>query len=83
MNDAVQEDRPLYSNRRTNNYIKLIQHKYSHINVNELLRSAGIEPFQVEDEGYWFTQKQIKSVPSWTVPGKKKMIRFLFAGKIP
>ena len=59
MNDAVQEDRPLYSSRITNNYIKLIRHKYSHINVNELLRSAGIEPFQVEDEGHWFTQKQI------------------------
>lgn len=82
MNDAVQEDRPLYSSRITNNYITLIQHKHSHINVNELLRSAGIKPFQVEDEGHWFTQKQIKSVPSWTVQGGK-MIRFLFAGKIP
>lgn len=71
MNDAVQEDRPLYSSRITNNYITLIQHKYSHINVNELLRSAGIKPFQVEDEGHWFTQKQIKSVPSWTVQGGK------------
>jgi signal transduction histidine kinase/ActR/RegA family two-component response regulator len=59
MSDAVQEDRPLYSSRITNNYIKLIRHKYSHINVNELLRSAEIEPFQIEDEGHWFTQKQI------------------------
>ncbi|MBW2466853.1 MAG: phosphohydrolase, partial [Deltaproteobacteria bacterium] len=59
MNGAVREDRPLYSSRITKNYIKLIQHKYSYINVNELLRSAGIEPFQVEDEGHWFTQKEI------------------------
>ena len=59
MNDSVQEDRPLYSSRITNTYIKLIRHKYSYIDVNELLRSAGIEPFQIEDEGHWFTQKQI------------------------
>jgi len=59
MNDSFNEERPLYNSRITNTYIKLIRHKYSYINVNELLRSAGIEPFQVEDEGHWFTQEQI------------------------
>jgi hypothetical protein len=55
MSASNMDDRPLYSSRITNTYIKLIKRKYSYINVNELLRYAGIEPFQVEDEGHWFT----------------------------
>ena len=57
MSNVVQEDSPLYNSRILNTYVKLIRHKYSYINVNELLRSTGIKPFQVEDEGHWFTQK--------------------------
>jgi signal transduction histidine kinase len=59
MSVSQRDDRPLYSSRITNTYLKLIKRNYSYINVNELLRYAGIEPFQVEDEGHWFTQKQI------------------------
>jgi signal transduction histidine kinase len=59
MSVSQRDDRPLYSSRITNTYIKLIKRNYSYINVNELLRYAGIEPFQVEDEGHWFTQTQI------------------------
>ena len=59
MSEPVLDNRPLYSSRITKNYIKLIQHKYSLINVDELLRFAGIEPYQVEDEGLRFTRKQI------------------------
>ncbi|OGQ95412.1 MAG: phosphohydrolase [Deltaproteobacteria bacterium RIFOXYD12_FULL_57_12] len=41
------------------NYLKLIKRNYSFINVGELLSYAGVESYQVEDEGHWFTQQQV------------------------
>ena len=52
-------DRELYNSRIINNYIKLISKKYSFINIEELLSYADMELYQVNDEGHWFTQKQI------------------------
>ena len=53
------ENKPLYNSRIIDNYIKLIKRNYNHINVGELLRHAGIEPYQVADQGHWFTQNQV------------------------
>lgn len=50
---------PLYNSRIIDTYIKLIKAKYSYINIGELLSYAGMERYQVEDEGHWFTQEQI------------------------
>lgn len=50
---------PLYNSRIIDTYIKLIKAKYSYINISDLLNYAGMEPYQVEDEGHWFTQEQI------------------------
>lgn len=52
-------DQPLYSSRIINTYIKLIRERYSYINLSELLRLSDIESYQIEDEGHWFTQKQV------------------------
>jgi HD-GYP domain-containing protein (c-di-GMP phosphodiesterase class II) len=52
------DNRTLYNSRIIDTYIKLIKRKYSYINVGELLSYAKIEPYQVEDEGHWFTQEQ-------------------------
>lgn len=52
-------DEPLYNSRIVNNYIRLIRSNYNYINIDELLLFAGMEPYQVGDEGHWFTQKQI------------------------
>ncbi|MBM4146848.1 MAG: HD domain-containing protein [Nitrospira sp.] len=52
------DNRPLYSSRIINTCVKLIRRKYSYININELLSYAGMEAWQIEDEGHWFTQKQ-------------------------
>lgn len=52
-------NRPLYSSRVINTFIKFIKSKYSYIDINELLSYAGMEPYQVEDEGHWFTQEQV------------------------
>jgi len=53
------DNRPLYNSRVINTYIKLIKRKYNYINISELLSYAKMEPYQVEDEGHWFTQEQI------------------------
>jgi len=52
-------DRPLYNSRIVDNYVRLIKRDYPHIRVNDVLRSAGMEPYQVKDEGHWFSQRQI------------------------
>lgn len=51
-------EKPLYNSRIINTYIKLIKKKYSYLDVDELLSYAGMEPYQVVDEGHWFTQTQ-------------------------
>jgi HD-GYP domain-containing protein (c-di-GMP phosphodiesterase class II)/predicted hydrocarbon binding protein len=56
---AQHRNRPLYSSRIVDTYIRLIKIKYSYINIRELLQAAGMETYQVEDEGHWFTQEQI------------------------
>jgi len=53
------DSRPLYNSRIIDNYIKLIKKKYSYVNVSSLLRHARITPYEVADEGHWFTQEQI------------------------
>ncbi|MDX2434986.1 MAG: HD-GYP domain-containing protein [Desulfobacterales bacterium] len=59
MNNKDSADKALYSSRIVDNYIKLINKQYSFINVEELLNYAGMEAYQVEDEGHWFSQNQI------------------------
>lgn len=59
MNNEGPEEKALYNSRIIDNYIKLIKVKYSYINVEELLQFAGMETYQVADEGGWFTQIQI------------------------
>lgn len=53
------EKTPLYNSRIIDNYIKLIKRNYDHIHVGELLQYAEIEPYQVADQGHWFTQRQV------------------------
>jgi len=53
------DTQPSYNSRLIDTFIKLIKRKYSYINIDELLSYAGMEPYQVEDEGHWFTQEQI------------------------
>jgi HD-GYP domain-containing protein (c-di-GMP phosphodiesterase class II) len=54
-----QLDVPLYNSRILYSYLMLIKSQYSYLSVDELLKYAGIENYQVEDEGHWFTQNQI------------------------
>ncbi|MFZ3209395.1 MAG: HD domain-containing phosphohydrolase [Geobacteraceae bacterium] len=51
---------PLYNSRIIDTYIKLVKNKYSHVNVCELLNHAGMKPYEVADQGHWFTQEQVE-----------------------
>jgi HD-GYP domain-containing protein (c-di-GMP phosphodiesterase class II) len=53
------ESTQLYNSRIVDNYIKLIKKKYGYVDVNSLLSYAKMTPYEVADEGHWFTQKQI------------------------
>lgn len=49
----------LYNSRIIDTYIKLIKRKYSFVDINDVLTSAKMKPYQVADQGHWFTQKQV------------------------
>jgi len=49
----------LYNSRIIDTYIRLIRKRYSYIDINELLESAHMTPYEIADQGHWFTQEQI------------------------
>ena len=49
----------LYSSKIISTYLMLIRSKYGYIDVPGLLDSAGMQPYEVEDGGHWFTQDQV------------------------
>ncbi|MEN8135783.1 MAG: HD domain-containing phosphohydrolase [Thermodesulfobacteriota bacterium] len=51
----------LYNSRIYKTYLRLLKQRYPHVDIAELLEHAEMEPCQVEDEGHWFTQKQVNS----------------------
>jgi signal transduction histidine kinase/CheY-like chemotaxis protein len=77
MADNYDENRPLYGSRGIDLYLKLIKKKYSYINIEELLGYAEMEPYQVEDEGHFFSQRQINRFYEKLVEltGNKKIAR--------
>jgi len=52
-------DSPLYNSRIINSFILLIKHKYSYVDVGELLQYAGMKEYEVADQAHWFTQNQV------------------------
>jgi HD-GYP domain-containing protein (c-di-GMP phosphodiesterase class II) len=56
---ATDEGPPLYNSNIIVIFLKLIKSRYSYVNVTELLAYAGMELYQVEDDGHWFTQVQV------------------------
>jgi HD-GYP domain-containing protein (c-di-GMP phosphodiesterase class II) len=52
-------DVPLYNSRIIDNYIKLIKNRYSSVDIIQLLNAAKMTPYEVADEGHWFTQEQV------------------------
>lgn len=55
----MNEKKALYNSRILSVYIKLLRDKYPDVSLNAVLSYAGIEPYEISDEGCWFTQEQV------------------------
>ncbi|HBA87615.1 MAG TPA: phosphohydrolase, partial [Geobacter sp.] len=53
------QDAQLYNSRIIDTFIKLIKNKYNFVNIGELLNYARMTPYEVADQGHWFTQEQV------------------------
>ncbi|MEJ2157739.1 MAG: HAMP domain-containing sensor histidine kinase [Desulfobacteraceae bacterium] len=51
-------EKPLYNSTIIDNYIHLLRSEYPHINIEDLLSEANIEPWEL-DPGNWFTQSRV------------------------
>jgi HD-GYP domain-containing protein (c-di-GMP phosphodiesterase class II) len=56
---SLSKDTPLYNSRLLSVYLKLLRDKYPEVEIGSILTFAGIEPYEVRDEGCWFTQEQV------------------------
>jgi HD-GYP domain-containing protein (c-di-GMP phosphodiesterase class II) len=55
------EEKPLYNSRIIDTYIKLIKSRYPYVNISELLELSEMRPYEVADQGHWFTQSQVNT----------------------
>ncbi len=53
------DKKPLYNSRLTKNYVEYLKVYHPDINIADLLNYAGIENYQLEDEGHWLYQEQV------------------------
>jgi len=58
-NEHQTGDARLYNSRIVDNYIKLLKHRYSFVDTDEVLAYAGMKAYEINDQGHWFTQQQI------------------------
>ncbi len=49
----------LYNSSVIDSYVKMLAKKYPHANTDKILKHASMEPYEVADQGHWFTQKQV------------------------
>ena len=53
------KDVPLYNSRIIDTYVRLINRRYTHIDISDILAYAGMEIHEVNDPGHWFSQDQV------------------------
>jgi len=59
MMENMMDETPLYNSRIIKNYVEYLKSHYSNIDIGSLLKYAGIEAYQLDDEGHWLSQKQV------------------------
>lgn len=59
MTAPFDENIPLYGSRGIDTYLKLIRQRYEHVDIDRLLEYAEMKPYQVTDEGHFFSQRQV------------------------
>jgi len=56
----LEKEIPLYSSRITNTYVEYLALNYPDVDIDDVLKHAGMTRYEVEDPGHWFTQTQIE-----------------------
>jgi len=56
---AIALDTPLYNSRIIDLFLKLLRKKYQHVDIDELIKYAGMKAWEIADTGHWFSQRQI------------------------
>lgn len=55
----ITSNSPLYNSRIVDFYLRLLKRKYSHVDIDEVLKYAGMKAHEIADQGHWFCQDQI------------------------
>jgi len=55
------ENLPLYNSTLLAPYLDLIEEKYPHVDIPDILKKAKISPYELADKGHWLTQAQVDS----------------------
>jgi len=50
---------PIYSSRISKIYLRYLKRQYPFVDTDAILEYAGMNRYEVEDQGHWFTQKQV------------------------
>lgn len=56
----LDNDTPVYSSRIIRVYLDYIRHHYPDINIEEIIKPAGIQQAEIDDPGFWYSQNQAK-----------------------
>ncbi|MBW2219580.1 MAG: phosphohydrolase, partial [Deltaproteobacteria bacterium] len=59
MAGSSDDSKRLYNSRIIDTFVKLINRRYSYVSIPELFRVAKMKPYEVADQGHWFTQEQV------------------------
>jgi PAS domain S-box-containing protein len=62
LQSSMNKDVPLYNIRILKTYLDYVQKKYPNINIDKILDYAGISKPQLNDSGYWYSQRQANRV---------------------
>ncbi|MBW2003947.1 MAG: PAS domain S-box protein [Deltaproteobacteria bacterium] len=57
--NKVKIDDPLYNSRLIKNYIEYCKEFHPEVDINSLISHAGIATYELEDQGHWFSQRQV------------------------
>ena len=55
----MDRETPLYNSRITNTYLEYIAEHHPNVDVDQILESARIERYEIEDAAHWLTQSQV------------------------
>lgn len=59
MSDSKKLERPLYNSRIIKNYFEYVKKNYPEVDIERILKGADIATYQLEDQGHWFSQRQV------------------------